>query len=96
MLAYLERAVPSMPPKAHRWGGEMEEIAACFADLGLTPRMLLGAADMYRFVANTAIGRETSAARDGNLDGVIVALAEGLPEQAGVAEQPLTRTGAGG
>ena len=96
VLAYLERAVPSMPPRAHRWVGEMEEIAACFTDLGLTPRMLLGAADMYRFVANSAIGRETSAARDGNLDGVIVALAEGLPEQAGVAEQPLTRTGDGG
>ena len=96
VLAYLERAVPSMPPKAHRWVGEMEEIAACFADLGLPPRMLLGAADIYRVVANTAIGRDSSATGDGNLDGVVVALAEALPEPAGVAEQPLTGTGAGG
>lgn len=76
--AYLERAVPSMPPKAHRWIGEMEEIAACFADLGLTPNMLRGAAEMYRFVAATPLGKETPEARERgrDLDGVVAELAE--------------------
>ena len=78
VLAWLERSVPTMPPKAHRWVGEMEEIAACFADLGLTPRLLAGAADLYRFVAETPLGRETPETRDPgrDLDGVVAALAE--------------------
>jgi 3-hydroxyisobutyrate dehydrogenase-like beta-hydroxyacid dehydrogenase len=44
---FVERALPTMPPKAYRWIGEMEEIARCFEDLGLPGRMLLGAADVY-------------------------------------------------
>ena len=44
---FVERALPSMPPKAYRWIGEMEEIARCFEDLGLPRRLLLGAADVY-------------------------------------------------
>lgn len=44
---FVERALPSMPPKAYRWIGEMEEIARCFEDLGLPNRLLLGAADVY-------------------------------------------------
>jgi len=44
---FVERALPTMPPKAYRWIGEMEEIARCFDDLGLPGRMLLGAADVY-------------------------------------------------
>ena len=42
-----------MPPKARRWIGEMEEISATFAHVGLTPNILTGAADMYRFVGDT-------------------------------------------
>lgn len=78
ILGWLERQVPSMPPKAYRWVGEMEEIAQCFADLGLTPNMLMGAADIYRLVMDTAIGRETPENRDRSrdLDGVIAALAD--------------------
>jgi 3-hydroxyisobutyrate dehydrogenase-like beta-hydroxyacid dehydrogenase len=44
---FVERALPSMPPKAYRWIGEMEEIARCFEDLGLPGRLMLGAADVY-------------------------------------------------
>jgi 3-hydroxyisobutyrate dehydrogenase-like beta-hydroxyacid dehydrogenase len=44
---FVERALPTMPPKAYRWIGEMEEIARCFEDLGLPGRMLLGAADVF-------------------------------------------------
>ena len=69
-----------MPPKAYRWVGEMEEIASCFADLGLTPNILTGAADMYRFVAETPIGKESPENRDQNrgMDGVVAALADAL------------------
>jgi 3-hydroxyisobutyrate dehydrogenase-like beta-hydroxyacid dehydrogenase len=83
VLAWLERGVPTMPPKAYRWVGEMEEIAACFADLGLTPRILAGAADLYRLVADTPIGRESPESRDRGrgLDGVIAALAESVKER---------------
>jgi 3-hydroxyisobutyrate dehydrogenase-like beta-hydroxyacid dehydrogenase len=44
---FVERSLPTMPPKAYRWIGEMEEIARTFEDLGLPGRMLLGAADVY-------------------------------------------------
>ena len=54
----LSRSV-SMPPKAHRWVPEMLEIAKTFEGVGLTPRMLQGAADMYEFIADTPLGRES-------------------------------------
>jgi 3-hydroxyisobutyrate dehydrogenase-like beta-hydroxyacid dehydrogenase len=77
VLAWLERAMPTMPPKAYRWVGEMEEIAATFAEVGLTPRILEGAADIYRFVAETPIGKEAPETRDRSrgLDGIVTALA---------------------
>ncbi len=59
MLARMERGVPGMLPKAHRWIGEMEEIASTFGALGLTPDMLHGAAQMYRLVMRTELGTRT-------------------------------------
>jgi 3-hydroxyisobutyrate dehydrogenase-like beta-hydroxyacid dehydrogenase len=84
VLAWLERSTPTMPPKAHRWIGEMEEIATTFADLGLTPKILQGAADLYRLVAETPIGRESPETRDQDrgLDGIVAAFAEALREPA--------------
>ena len=78
LLAWLTRSIPAMPPKAHRWVGEMEEIAATFEGVGLTPRTLLGAADMYGWVAGTPLGRETPENRvqSRGLDGTVAALAE--------------------
>src|SRR5207248_968714 len=49
-LAGARRGLPAMIPKAYRWVAEMEEIADTFAGVGLTPRMLEGAADVYRLV----------------------------------------------
>jgi 3-hydroxyisobutyrate dehydrogenase-like beta-hydroxyacid dehydrogenase len=85
VLAWLERSLPTMPPKAHRWVGEMEEIAACFADLGLTPQILLGAADLSRFVAETPIGKESPETRDRDrgMDGIVAVLADAVGEPAG-------------
>jgi hypothetical protein len=61
----------------------MEEIATCFEDVGLTPKIFQGAADIYRFVETTAIGHETPENRDKSRDGtgVVAALAAELPEQ---------------
>ncbi|HYW27827.1 MAG TPA: DUF1932 domain-containing protein [Terriglobales bacterium] len=42
--------LPGVVPKAYRWVAEMEEIAATFDEAGMTPLMLLGAADVYRQV----------------------------------------------
>ena len=51
----MERSIPSLPSKSRRWVGEMEEIAATFAELGLTPKILDGAADVFRFVGDTQL-----------------------------------------
>jgi 3-hydroxyisobutyrate dehydrogenase-like beta-hydroxyacid dehydrogenase len=82
VLSWLEGSIPGMPPKAYRWVGEMEEIAATFAALGMTPKMLEGAADMYRFVEQTPPGKETPETRDMSRDayGVVNALADSLAQ----------------
>jgi 3-hydroxyisobutyrate dehydrogenase-like beta-hydroxyacid dehydrogenase len=59
MLEWVLSRSVSMPPKAHRWVPEMNEIAKTFEGVGLTPRILLGAADMYEFIATTPLGRES-------------------------------------
>jgi hypothetical protein len=71
-----------MPTVAHRWVGEMEEIAKTFAELGLTPRILEGAADLYRFAAASPAGAERPETRDmrRGLDETIDALARAAKE----------------
>jgi len=71
-------ALPVMPPKAYRWVPEMFEIAKTFESVGLTPRMFQGTADMYEFVAATALGKETPESRDKSRGGkdVVRLLAE--------------------
>lgn len=53
-----DRSLPDMAPKAYRWVGEMEEIARTVADVGLDPKLFLGAADIYRLVTATQLGQE--------------------------------------
>jgi len=53
------QGLPNMPAKSRRWVGEMEEIAQTFAAVGLTPKILEGAADIYRFVGQTALADRT-------------------------------------
>ncbi len=62
-------SLPIMPPKAYRWVPEMLEIAKTFESVGLTPRMFQGTADMYEFVAATALGKETPETRDKSCGG---------------------------
>lgn len=75
--------IPSMPRRARRWIGEMEEIAATFEHLGLTPRILLGAADMYRLVAGTRLADQTSRDPNPTLEDVLEELAGQLGVAAG-------------
>lgn len=60
----MERQIPSMPHRANRWIGEMEEIAQTFADVGLTPKFHQAAAEMYRLVSSTPLAEETAENRD--------------------------------
>ena len=79
----MENGLPGMPPKARRWIGEMEEISATFAHVGLTPNILTGAADMYRFVGDTHLADLPPEARDEfpTLAELIEILAENLKSE---------------
>ncbi len=55
----MERAVPRMPMKSRRWVGEMEEIAQTFEQVGLTPKIHAGAAEVYRLVGATELADRT-------------------------------------
>jgi hypothetical protein len=69
---------PILPPKAYRWVPEMLEISKTLGTSGITPKMFQGAADVYQFVAGTALGRETPESRDKTRGGkdVVRSLAE--------------------
>ena len=69
---------PILPPKAYRWVPEMLEISKTLGTAGMTPKMFQGAADIYRFVAGTSLGKETPEERDKTRDGkdVVRLLAE--------------------
>jgi 3-hydroxyisobutyrate dehydrogenase-like beta-hydroxyacid dehydrogenase len=59
MYERMERGIPGMPTKSRRFVGEMEQISQTFEHIGLTPRILAGAADMYRFVGETQLADRT-------------------------------------
>jgi len=82
LLKFAQDGLQQMPPKAHRWIGEMNELAATYQRIGLTPRMLAGAADMYRDVSQTTLGRESPEAQrklDRAFDEFIVMLERDMP-----------------
>jgi 3-hydroxyisobutyrate dehydrogenase-like beta-hydroxyacid dehydrogenase len=81
-------SIPSMPRRARRWVGEMEEIATTFADLGLTPDMLLGAAGMYRLVGETPLADQTSREPDPALSTILDTLAARLDTTRETAAAP--------
>ncbi len=59
MLAAMENKVPRIPLDAGRWLGEMNEIAATFAEVGVTPKFHEGAADIMAMADRTPIAAET-------------------------------------
>jgi 3-hydroxyisobutyrate dehydrogenase-like beta-hydroxyacid dehydrogenase len=73
-----KRGIPMMPHRARRWVGEMEEIALTFQTLGMTPKILEGAADMYRFVGGTRLGDQTPREPNPPLETILETLVEQL------------------
>ena len=65
-LRSMESGIPRLPPNAHRWIGEMEEIATTFAAEGVTPHFHLGAAAIYRLLEQTAYAVENPEDIDSN------------------------------
>jgi 3-hydroxyisobutyrate dehydrogenase-like beta-hydroxyacid dehydrogenase len=53
------QSLPAVPIKSRRFVGEMIEIAKTFGAVGLTPKMLEGAAEMYQFVGDTHLADRT-------------------------------------
>ena len=76
----MEKQLPGVPSKAFRWIGEMEEIAATFEHLGVTPRFHEGAADVFRLLSETPFASETPETVDAerSLEEMIAAVARGL------------------
>ena len=82
LLKFAQDGLQQMPPKAHRWVGEMNELAVTYQGIGLTPRMLAGAADMYRDVSQTTLGRESpenQRKRGRSFDEFIIMLERDMP-----------------
>ena len=74
------QSLVGVPAKAFRWVGEMEEIAATFASVGVAGRLHLGAADMFRMIAESPVGHERPETVDRNrpLSELIAILATSL------------------
>jgi 3-hydroxyisobutyrate dehydrogenase-like beta-hydroxyacid dehydrogenase len=63
-LQRMERTIPTVPPRSNRWVSEIEEIRDTFAELGMTPQIFEGVAEMYRFIGGTPLGEEFPESRD--------------------------------
>lgn len=57
-LRTMESRLASIPSKAERWIGEMEEIADTFADQGVTPFFHRGSAEIYRLIGRSRFASE--------------------------------------
>ncbi len=68
VVSRMEGWMPTMPAKSRRWVSEMEEIEKTFEDLGLTPNIFKGVADMYRMIGATPLGDENPESRDRERD----------------------------
>jgi 3-hydroxyisobutyrate dehydrogenase-like beta-hydroxyacid dehydrogenase len=81
LLAWMMKMVPDLPPKAARWVGEMEEIAATFQSVGVPPTMMSGAAEFFGLAAATSLGYEVPdhRSRGESMEGVARVLSDELP-----------------
>ena len=91
VLQRMERALPTVPPRARRWVSEMEEIRDTFARLGLPPQLFEGVGDMYRFIGGTPLGAEHPESRDRSrtFTDTIRQLAQQLPPEDDGIPNPL-------
>ena len=58
VLRQMRAIIPALPANAHRWIGEMEEIAATFDSVGVSPGFHQGAAAVYRLLGQTEFAHE--------------------------------------
>ena len=80
MLKRMEGGLPGMPPKSRRWVGEMEEISATMAGVGMTGKFHDGAADIYRFIGDSTLADRTPEDPDApTLEEMLQLLAGALP-----------------
>lgn len=63
-LKQMEGNIPWLASVSGRWAGEMDEIAATFAAVGVTPHFHEGAGDIYRLLATTELADEMRETRD--------------------------------
>jgi 3-hydroxyisobutyrate dehydrogenase-like beta-hydroxyacid dehydrogenase len=89
MMIWRMQRLPAMPIKSRRFVGEMAEISKTFGDVGLTPKMLAGAAEMYRFVGKTHLADRTPEDRSPlpSLREMLATLVDQLPDES-VVDQP--------
>ena len=66
VLKRMEDQIPRLPANAHRWIGEMEQIAATFDHVGVTPGFHKGAAEIYKLLAQTPFAKESPEVVDRN------------------------------
>lgn len=87
-LSNMENNVPRLPSNAGRWIGEMEEIAATFDAVGVTPNLHLGAAAMFRLLDSTPFAQESpeTVDRTRTLADTIRVVAECLPAKLEAAD----------
>jgi 3-hydroxyisobutyrate dehydrogenase-like beta-hydroxyacid dehydrogenase len=83
-LARMEGRVPWLAADAERWSGEMLEIAGTFADVGLTPLIHEGAAEMFNLLAESSLASETreTADRSRTIDDAVAAFSASLSARA--------------
>ena len=62
--AAIQGGIKRLKTGARRWDQEMEEIGRTFGELGMTPKIFQGAADMYRLVSRTKMAGETAETLD--------------------------------
>lgn len=60
----MQSRLPGLPADSERWIGEMNEIAATFEAVGVTPKFHQGAADVFRLLASTPFAAETRETMD--------------------------------
>lgn len=63
-LKAMRSSVPFIAADSVRWADEMDEIAKCFADVGVTDGFHHGAGDIFRLLASTPLEAETRATAD--------------------------------
>jgi 3-hydroxyisobutyrate dehydrogenase-like beta-hydroxyacid dehydrogenase len=77
----MESGIPGLPSKAFRWVAEMEEIAATFDSVGVTPYFHEGAAEIFRLLKETPFAQETPETidRSRTLAQTVSVIAQSLP-----------------